>query len=58
MADSKPDKVVRISAERWQWLVDYIAANYGDKNPTDEITIWEPTVINGILFLRGLYRAA
>ncbi len=58
MADSKPDKIARISAERWKWLADYIAANYGDKNPTDEITVWEPTEINGILFLPALYRMA
>lgn len=58
MADSKPDKVVRLSPERWQWLVDYIAEHYGDQHPEDQITVWEPTEVNGILFLPALYRAA
>jgi hypothetical protein len=58
MADAKPDKVVRISPDRWQSLVAYTAEHYGDQRPGDEITVWEPTEVGGILFLPALYRAA
>lgn len=58
MADAKPDKIVKLSPERWQWLVDYIRTNYGDQRPGEEISVYEATEVNGILFLPALYRAA
>lgn len=51
----RADGVVELSAERWQWLVDYIAANYGDANVQPKITVYEPTVVNGIMFLPAHY---
>ncbi|MDI1263874.1 MAG: hypothetical protein PS018_11515 [bacterium] len=48
---------VLLSAERWQWLVDYIRVNYGDNAVTNEITVFEPTIVNGVMFLPARYRA-
>lgn len=51
--------VVELSAERWQWLVDFIRKNYADLRAVDggsEITVYEPTVVNGIMFLPARYR--
>lgn len=56
--DVTPDKVVRLSPDRWQSLVDYIRVNYGDHRPGVEITVYEPTDVAGIMFLPALYRAA
>lgn len=48
--------VVALSADRWQRLVDFIAANYGDANVAPEIPVYEPTEVNGIMFLPARYR--
>lgn len=53
-----PDKTVRLSPDRWQSLVDYIRANYGDQHPEENITVYEATEVNGLLFLPAVYRAA
>lgn len=57
-ADAKPDKIVRLAPDRWQSLVDYIRVNYGDQRPGEEITVYEATDVNGILYLPALYHAA
>lgn len=41
-----------------QSLVDFIRVNYGDTRPGEEITVYEPTDVLGILFLPAAYRAA
>lgn len=56
--DVNSDKVVRLTPDRWQSLVDYIRTNYGDQRPGEEITVHEPTDVLGILFLPAVYRAA
>lgn len=58
MADAKPDKVVKISPERYGWLRDFIRVEYGDTADTGEIAMYEPTEVRGIMFLRALYQAA
>lgn len=48
--------VVMLSAERWGWLVDFIRANYPDQVVSDEICVFVPTEVNGIMFLPTRYR--
>lgn len=49
---------VCLPPDRWQSLVDYIRVNYGDQRPGEEITVYEATDVQGILFLSAVYRAA
>lgn len=61
MADSRPDKIVRIAPDRWQSLVEHVHARYAHRAEVllaDEIAVYEPTLIGGILYLPALYRAA
>lgn len=52
------DGRVALSPDRWQALVEYIREHYADQQPTEQITVYEPTFVNDVLYLPAVYHAA